>query len=74
MCVHSSQVAITSNVRFLVSTEFTANALRVTLSPLVKFTLSWLTPASAQNRELYSLSLTFQPIVKEAYILCYVSC
>ena len=43
MCVHSSQGTITStDVGSLVPTAFTANALRVNLSPLVKFTRSWL--------------------------------
>ena len=41
--IHYSQGTITStDTGSLVPTEFTANALRVTLSPLVKFTLSWL--------------------------------
>ena len=40
----NSQGTITSaDTGSLVPTEFTANALKVTLSPLVKFTLSWLT-------------------------------
>ena len=40
----NSQGTITSaDTGSLVPTEFTANTLRVTLSPLVKFTLSWLT-------------------------------
>ena len=41
LCVYSSQGTITStDTGSLVPTEFTANALKLTLSPLVKFTLS----------------------------------
>ena len=46
----NSQGTITSaETGSLVPTEFTANALKVTLSPLVKFTLSWLTSNETCN-------------------------
>ena len=43
MCSHSLGTTTSADTGSLVPTAFTANALTVNLSPLVKFTLSWLT-------------------------------